>query len=105
MNGSEKNVVTVRIGGEEYAIRSPAPAEYTRELAAHIDSAIRGILAQGPMVQAHKAAILAALTVTDELFQTRAELDRVRQEVAARGARMAAEVERRLAAGDLAAGA
>lgn len=104
MNPSEKNVVSVRIGGEEYAIRSPAPAEYTRELAAYIDGAIRGVMAQGPMVQAHKAAILAALTVTDELFQTRAELDRLRQEVAARSLRLAAEVERRLAGESAGAG-
>ena len=101
---SEKYVVTVRIGSEEYAIRSPAPSEYTRELAAYIDTAIRGVLAQGPMVQAHKAAILAALAITDELFQARAELAQVRSDVAARGARLAAEVERRLAGSDLAAG-
>ncbi len=101
---ADKNVVTVQIGGEEYAIRSPAAPEYTRDLAAHIDRAIREVLAAGPMLQPHKAAILASLAITDELFQARAELDRLRREVAGRSARLAAEAERRMAAGDLAAG-
>lgn len=104
MSAPEKNVVSVQIGGEEYAIRSPAPAEYTRELAAHVDRAIREVLGQGAMVQAHKAAILAALAITDELYQLRAELDRLSGEVAARSTRLAAEVERRMASNDLAAG-
>jgi cell division protein ZapA len=104
VSASEKNVVSVRIGDEEYAIRSPADPDYTRELAAHIDRAIRGVLSQGPMVQAHKAAILASLTITDELFQARAELERLRQEVAERSARLVVEVERRTAGSDLAAG-
>lgn len=106
MSASEKNVVVVRIGGEEYSIRSPADPDYTRELAGHIDRAINGVLSatQGTMVQAHKAAILASLTITDELFQARAELERLRGEIAARSQHLSAEIERRMAPVDLAAG-
>ena len=93
MRSADKNVVTVHIGGDEYAIRTPAPPEYTRELAAYVDRAIREVLSKSAMVQGHKAAILAALALADELFQTRAELDGLRQEVAARSERLRAEAE------------
>jgi cell division protein ZapA len=65
--------VRVTIVGEEYALRSDAPAAHTRELAAYVDRVIRQILEQTTVVETHKAAILAALQVTDELFQARAE--------------------------------
>lgn len=93
MSAADKNVVTVHIGGDEYAIRTPAPPEYTRELAAYVDSAVHEVLSKSAMVQAHKAAILAALALTDELFQTRAELARLRAEVAARASQLVAEAE------------
>ena len=93
MRSADKNVVTVHIGGDEYAIRTPAPPEYTRELAAYVDRAIREVLSKSAMVQGHKAAILAALALADELFQTRAELDGLRREIAARSERLRAEAE------------
>jgi cell division protein ZapA len=93
VSAADKNVVTVHIGGDEYAIRTPAPPEYTRELAAYVDGAVHEVLSKSAMVQAHKAAILAALALTDELFQVRAELARLRAEVAARADRLAAEAD------------
>jgi len=93
VSAGDKNVVTVHIGGDEYAIRTPAPPEYTRELATYVDQAVHEVLSKSAMVQAHKAAILAALALADELFQTRAELARLRAEVAARSERLAAEAE------------
>lgn len=89
MTPVDKNVVTVHIGGDEYAIRTPAPPEYTRELAAYVDQAVHEVLSKSAMVQAHKAAILAALAITDELFQERAELARLREAVAARSEQLA----------------
>ena len=68
---SERQAVKVTIGGEEYAVRSELPAEYTREVAAHFDRVLRGIRGSLPTVEAHKTAILAGLAVTDELFQAR----------------------------------
>lgn len=66
-----KNAVKVFIGGEEYTVRSELPPEYTREVAAYLDSALKGVRDSLPMVESHKAAILAALSITDELFQAR----------------------------------
>lgn len=68
---AEKHAVKVTIGGEEFTVRSELPPEYTREVAAHLDEALSRIRQSLPTVEAHKAAILAGLAVTDELFQAR----------------------------------
>lgn len=75
-----KHAVQVTIGGEEYTVRSELPPEYTREVAAYVDAALKRVKDTIPMVETHKAAILAALSITDELFQGR----RGDREVAAR---------------------
>lgn len=66
-----KQSVRVQVGGEELVVRSELPAEYTREVAAYFDDALRQIRAMLPTIEAHKAAILAGLAVTDELFRAR----------------------------------
>lgn len=66
-----KNAVRVFIGGEEYTVRSELPPEYTRDVAAYLDAALKRVRDSLPMVESHKAAILAALSITDELFQAR----------------------------------
>jgi cell division protein ZapA len=66
-----KNAVRVIIGGEEYTVRSELPPEYTREVASYLDAALKRVRDSLPMVESHKAAILAALSITDELFQAR----------------------------------
>lgn len=99
---ASKIVVTVSIAGEEYTIRADATPEYTRDCAAYVDRTIREILDQGSLIQPHKAAILAALAITDELFKSRGEADAVRDDVGRRAGRLAADIEARLAAGDLA---
>ncbi len=64
-----KQVVRVSIVGEEYAIRSEATPEHTRAVAAYVDDAIRRVMNSGGAVETRKAAILAALQITDQLFQ------------------------------------
>lgn len=68
---AKKNVVKVEILGDEYSIRSDATAEHTRAVAEHVDKTIKGVLQSTSVVEQHKAAILAALQITDELFQAR----------------------------------
>lgn len=63
----------VMICGEEYAIRSDASPEHTRAVAAHVDKAIRDVIGNASVVDLHKGAILAALSITDELFKAQAE--------------------------------
>jgi cell division protein ZapA len=63
--------VKVEILGESYAIRTEAAPEHTRAVADHLDRSIRQILAGGSVIEANRAAILAALQITSELFQAR----------------------------------
>ena len=63
--------VEVTIGGQRLVVSSEHPAEYTRAVAAHFDAALKRIRVALPTVDAHRAAILAGLAVTDELFQSR----------------------------------
>lgn len=71
MSAKPKHVVRVTILGEEYQIRSDAPAEHTKAVAKHLDEAVRGVMGNALAVDSHKAAILAALQITGELFQLR----------------------------------
>ena len=71
MNAPAKHSVRVQVGGEELQLRSELPPEYAREVAAHFDEALRRIRAAAPSLEAYKAAILAGLAVTDELFRSR----------------------------------
>ena len=77
---TKKHAVKVMIGGEEFTVRSDLTPDYTREVAGYVDQALKRVLAQGGLVETHKAAILAALDITNELFQAR----KGEREVAAR---------------------
>lgn len=67
----KKTSVKVEILGESYAIRSDAAPEHTRAVAEHLDRSIRQILSGGAVIETNRAAILAALQITSELFQER----------------------------------
>ncbi len=102
MSERARTVVTVEIAGEEYAIRSEATPDYTRECAAYVHDTIVQIERQGGLVEVQKAAILAALSLTDQLFQARAEADALRRELARLAGELAGDIESHLAASDLA---
>lgn len=85
----------VKIVGEEYTIRSEVPPEQTRAVAAHVDAAIRKVLESPAITDPGKAAILAAMSITDELFRERA----AQQDVAAEMQGLAGELRRWLPPG------
>ncbi len=68
---STRHSVKIQLGGTELTVSSEHPPEYTREVAAYLDAALKRVRDSLPMVETHKAAILAALAITDELFQAR----------------------------------
>ena len=67
----KRSSVKVTIIGQELTIRSDASPEHTRDVAAYVDKTIRGIMNSGSVVESNRAAILAALQITDELFRAR----------------------------------
>jgi cell division protein ZapA len=82
--------VRVSIVGDEYTLRSDAPEAHTRAVAEHVDRVIRQVLSTGSVVETHKAAILAALQLADELLRARADADAL----ASRTQALAADVRR-----------
>jgi len=72
--GAEKSTVRVTIFGEEYAIRTDMGQEYTLGCARHVDDAIQQAHVRGHVAEPQRAAVLAALQITDELFRNRAVL-------------------------------
>jgi cell division protein ZapA len=68
----KRSSVKVTIVGQELTIRSDASPDHTKEVAAYVDKTIRSIMNSGAVVESSRAAILAALQITDELFRARA---------------------------------
>ncbi len=90
---SGKISVTVKIGGEEHVLRSPADPDYTRACAEYLDEQIRAVRERGDVAERHRAVLLAALAVTDRYFQAREELDRLRREVSSRSMNLVRRIE------------
>jgi cell division protein ZapA len=63
--------VRVTIFGEDYQIRTDLGEDYTRACALHVDDAIQEAHIGSHIAEVHKAAILAAMKITDELFRAR----------------------------------
>ena len=80
-----KTVVRVTIVGDEYSIRSEADPEHTRRVAEYVDKAIRSVM-QGGMVEVQKAAILAALQITNELFEANRAAETLAADIESLGA-------------------
>ncbi len=92
MSDNPRTAVRVTVGGEELTVRSELPPEYTREVAAYYDEQLRHVRTMLPTLEAYKAAILAGLAVTDELFRAH----RVDGELAVRLTAMTEDIARLL---------
>lgn len=97
---SKKTSVTVLIAGEEHTIRARAEPDHTRRCARFVDERISEIRSKSGRIETHKAAILAALSITDELFQARAQGERSGQDVAERTQALAARLNEALSGTD-----
>ena len=76
-----KSVIRVRIVGEEYTLRTDASTAHTQAVAEHVDRTIRTILTAGATMETQKAAILAALQITDDLFRERAAVASLTEDI------------------------
>ena len=72
--------VRVMIFGEEYQIRTDRPEAHTRACAKYVDDLIQRAHVGG-VAETHRAAVLAALQITDELFEERREGEALGQAV------------------------
>ena len=96
MNDSAKTPVRVSIFGEEYALRSEMGEDYTRACAEHVDDRVQAVHVTGHVAEPHKAAILAAMQITDELFQERSDREELASSVHVRIAELRRKIEEAL---------
>src|SRR5512145_224905 len=82
----KRHVAKVNIVGEEYTIRSDATPEHVKAVAAYLDREIRKVLGANALMETHKAAILAAMQITDELLRERTTARVVEDELRGLGA-------------------
>jgi len=68
------DAVKVTVLDEPFRIRSEADEEYTRRVAAHVDSALRELRRAAPTLEPFQTAVLGAMEISDELFRAREEL-------------------------------
>ncbi len=93
MTDHARESVTVRIAGEDHTIRSTAEPRYTIRCAAYVDERIHEIKKQVGLLEGHKVAILAALSIADELFQALDKQERGGAQMAERVNALAARLE------------
>ena len=89
---SPRHKVMVEIAGEKHVLRSDAPPEYTHAVAAYVDNTIRALPGSATL-EPHRAAILAALSITDELFRAREEIRALREDTERRAAELSEMLE------------
>jgi cell division protein ZapA len=70
------NRVKVEILGATYTIKGSEEEDYIRKLADYVDKRLREISEKTSTVSPNKVAILGALTIADELFKTKQDLER-----------------------------
>ena len=81
MVDDKSNATRVTIFGETYSIRSQAEPAYTIRVAEHIDRTMQTIKNQIGMQDPLKIAILASMSITDDLFQTRDKVEKQDEEI------------------------
>jgi cell division protein ZapA (FtsZ GTPase activity inhibitor) len=75
----KRSSVKVTIVGQELTIRSDATPEHTRRVAEYVDKTIRSVMNSGAVVESSRAAFLAALQITPELYRARAAKEQLDQ--------------------------
>ncbi len=74
MSDSETGVVTVKIYDREYALRTSGDTERLRSLCTDLDKRMRELAASSGSVDTLRVAVLAALSLADELYRSREAL-------------------------------
>jgi cell division protein ZapA len=89
MENNQSLPVKVVIYNQTYTLRSEHDPDYVHELAAHVDKRMNEIARATMTVDSLRVAILAALQIADELYQSRKDLQDTENEIADRSAKYA----------------
>jgi cell division protein ZapA len=87
------NQVQVQIFGQTYSVRAGADPSYVERLAAHVDAQMREVSRSSGAVDTLRIAVLAALNIADESFQSRSRGSEDEGRLQERAARLARELD------------
>jgi cell division protein ZapA len=97
--------VKITLGGQKLSLRTDAKPRYIKELADYVNGKIDQARSSGKIATTQSLALLAAMTIADELFQAREDKDRLERQVRERTRRILRYLEaeeERAAAGAIA---
>lgn len=87
MQDEHQNLVRVSIFGNEYTVRAKADPNYIADVAHHVDQKMREVEGSLPSAQLPlEIAILAAMSITDDLFTERRSRGEIVTDVETRAA-------------------
>lgn len=78
---SESGPITIEIRGQRLSIRSDRDPAFVRQLARHIDSTFEQLHSSAPTAPMNKLLLLTGMTVAEELFETREELEQMQRQL------------------------
>jgi cell division protein ZapA len=84
MKNTQSGVVDVKIYDREYTLRTSGEADRLRSVCTYLDKRMREVSASSGSVDTLKVAVLAALSITDELFRARDALQKMDDSVSRR---------------------
>jgi cell division protein ZapA len=90
--------IKVEIYDQAYTVRSDGDPEYLKQLAEYVDQRMREISSGTLTVDSRKVAILAALYIADELYQSRKAHEQADEQLATRSAECSELLDRLLKA-------
>ncbi len=76
--------VKVTLAGQKFSVRTDARPKYVRELAAFVTEKMEEAKLSGKVITTQALALLAAMSIADDLFQQRESEQKLRREVTAR---------------------
>jgi len=88
---------TVEICGHLYNIRGEDSAETIRVLAGYVDQRMKQVAQQADTSDVGRLAVLTALNIADDLYQTRKALERRGAEIAEQALELAEVLDKKLA--------
>ena len=76
MSNQDGNQIKITIFGQEYSVKAPADPTYIQKIAEYVDIKMREVQSGFNSTQSsNRIAILAAMNITDELFNARKKND------------------------------
>jgi cell division protein ZapA len=80
--------VKVTVAGQKLALRTDAKPRYIKDLADYVNAKIEQARAPGKIATTQALALIAALTIADELHQLREEKEKLERQVRERTQRI-----------------